>query len=236
MQRIWEFFQLGGPVMYVLAGASIAATAILFERLWALQRTRVLPPRLMYVVRQMLAEGRLDEARKICATNESAISAVLLAGLRMVHAGRAVVREAMQDRGRREAAELENYIGALGAIVTISPLLGLLGTITGMIETFQGVTDTVAATGSVNANSLAGGIWEALITTAAGLMVAIPAFVAHRLLLARVDSLVADLEEASLDLGELICPAPPVVSTTSGPHTALPGAVTLSKVDAKGEA
>lgn len=236
MQRIWEFFQLGGPVMYVLAGASIAATAILFERLWALQRTRVLPPRLMYVVRQMLTEGRLDEARKVCATNESAISAVLLSGLKMVHAGRAVVREAMQDRGRREAAELENYIGALGAIVTISPLLGLLGTITGMIETFQGVTDTVAATGSVNANSLAGGIWEALITTAAGLMVAIPAFVAHRILLARVDSLVADLEEASLDLGELICPATPIAATPVSTTAALPSGVTLSKADVKGEA
>jgi biopolymer transport protein ExbB len=232
MQRIWEFFQLGGPVMYVLAGASIIATAILFERLWALQRTRVLPPRLMYVVRQMLTEGRLDEARKLCATNESAISAVLLAGLKMVHAGRSVVREAMQDRGRREAAELENYIGALGAIVTISPLLGLLGTITGMIETFQGVTDTVAATGSVNANSLAGGIWEALVTTAAGLMVAIPVFVVHRILLSRVDGLVAELEEASLDLGELICPAATIGSVHASGVVIAPPAESLPQVHA----
>jgi len=229
MQRIWEFFQLGGPVMYVLAGASVMATAILFERLWTLQRRRVLPPRLMYLVRQMLTEGRHDEARNLCATNDSAISAVLLAGLKMVHAGRSVVREAMQDRGRREAAELENYIGALGAIVTISPLLGLLGTITGMIETFQGVTDTVAATGSVNANSLAGGIWEALITTAAGLMVAIPAFVAHRVLLSRVDSLIADLEEASLDLGELICPATTAGGVSSGSSVSGPVAESLAQ-------
>ena len=138
----------------------------------------------------------------------------------------------MQDRGRREAAELENYIGALGAIVTISPLLGLLGTITGMIETFQGVTDTVAATGSVNANSLAGGIWEALVTTAAGLMVAIPAFVVHRILLSRVDGLVADLEEASLDLGELICPAAAIGSVHASGVVVAPAAESLAQVRA----
>jgi biopolymer transport protein ExbB len=222
MQRFWELILLGGPVMFVLAAASLVGLTIVFERLMSLQRHKVIPPRFVYVLRQMLGEGRLDDARQLCASNDSAIAAVVLAGIKQVQAGRSVIREAMQDRGRRESVDLERFIGALGAIVTVSPLLGLLGTITGMISTFQGVTASVADGGAVNAGSLAGGIWEALLTTAAGLTVAIPAFVAYRLLLARVDSLVGDLEEVSLDFGEQLATLPAHVVAAASAAAAAP--------------
>jgi biopolymer transport protein ExbB len=204
MQRLIDLLNLAGPVMYVLMIASVFAVAIVLERLWSLQARRIAPLRFAQVVRQALLDGRVDEAQALCESNESALAAILAAGFRVRKSGRTVIREVMQDRGRREAANLERFTGALAAIVTVAPLLGLLGTILGMIGTFQSVTSTVAESGSVAAGSLANGIWEALITTAAGLTLAIPAFIAHRFLLARVDRFIGTLEEISLDVAEIL--------------------------------
>jgi biopolymer transport protein ExbB len=209
MQQLWDLLQLGGPIIAVLGVASVVGITIVLERLWALQRHRVVPARFVQVVRQLLQEGRWDEARALCTSHDTPISAILLAGLTHRSAGRAVIREVMQDRGRREAALLERYLGALAAVATVSPLLGLLGTITGMIGTFQGVTEGMQAGSAMAAGNLAAGIWEALVTTAAGLCVAIPTFLLHRVLVARVDRLVGDLEEVSLDLAELMAVEPP---------------------------
>ena len=154
-------------------------------------------------MRRLLADGKIDEAQAVCASNDSALSAVLLAGMKRAGGHRDLVRESMQDRGRREAQELERFTGLLGTIATISPLLGLLGTILGMIKTFRQVNATLD-TGEVSAGALATGIWEALITTAAGLCVAIPAFLAYRFIIGRIDYLVADLEEVALDAVDLM--------------------------------
>lgn len=207
MQRLIDLLTLAGPVMYVLMIASVFALAIVLERLWSLQARRIAPIRFAQVVRQAVQDGRIDEAQALCEANESALASILVAGFRVRRAGRSVIREVMQDRGRREAANLERFTGALAAIVTVAPLLGLLGTILGMIGTFQSVTSTVAESGSVAAGSLANGIWEALITTAAGLTLAIPAFIAHRFLLARIDRFIGHLEEISLDIAELLAAA-----------------------------
>ncbi len=190
--------------MYVLLAASVVALAIALERSWSLQTHRIVPMRFAQVVRQMLEARQWEEARLLCGNNDSALAAIIGAGLRFRHSGRAVIREVMQDRGRREAARLERYVGALAAIVTVAPLLGLLGTVLGMIETFQAVTATAGAGGTVAAGALASGIWEALLTTAAGLILAVPAFIAHRLILSRVDGLVGLLEEVGLDMAELM--------------------------------
>ena len=208
IQDTFEFLARGGPIMGVIAFASVSALAIFIERLWSLQRHRIVPARFVHVVRDLLTRGRLDEARNVCSTNDSSIAVILHAGLRHAGGGRALIREAMQDRGRREAAELERFTGALGSIATVSPLLGLLGTITGMIKTFQRVNETVAQTGDVSPGALASGIWEALVTTAAGLAVAIPAFLAYRFIIAKVDRLVIDLEEVSLDMVDLMVDTP----------------------------
>lgn len=204
MKETFEFLALGGPVMALIGLASVVALAIFIERMWSLQRRRIVPPRFVHLIRDLLARHRIDEARQLCASHDVAIATIARAGLEHVDGGRALVREAMQDRGRREAAELERHMGLLGAIATVSPLLGLLGTITGMIKTFRSVNETVSTNGEVMAGALANGIWEALITTAAGLAVAIPAYLAYRLITARIDSLVIDLEEVSLDLVDLM--------------------------------
>jgi len=204
IQETFEFLARGGPIMGVIGFASVAALAIFIERMWSLQRHRIVPARFVHLVRDQLTRGRVDEARSLCSSNDSSIAVILHAGLRHVGGTRALIREAMQDRGRREAAELERFTGALGSIATIAPLLGLLGTITGMIKTFQRVNETVAQTGDVSPGALASGIWEALVTTAAGLAVAIPAFLAYRFVIARVDRLVLDLEEVSLDMVDLM--------------------------------
>lgn len=203
MRDAFEFLSLGGPLIAVLGLASVAAVAIFIERLLALQKRRVVPARFRALVFEHMHEGRFDEARALCAADESPLANVLGAGLRRAGDSMVRVREAVQDRGRREAVELERYTGVLATIATLSPLVGLLGTITGMIQTFQSVQGSMDA-GQVAAGSLATGIWEALITTAAGLCVAIPAYLAHRILMARVDRLVGALEEAALDAAELL--------------------------------
>lgn len=203
MKEAYEFLALGGPLMAIIGLGSVVALAIFVERSLALQRRHVVPPRFRALVLELLREGKVDEARAMCASNDSSLAAVLLAGLKRAGAPMPRVREAIMDRGRREAVELERYTGLLGTVATTSPLLGLLGTITGMIQTFQSVQGNLDA-GQIAAGSLANGIWEALITTAAGLSVAIPAFVAYRFLLGRVDRLVADLEEVALEAADLL--------------------------------
>jgi biopolymer transport protein ExbB len=147
----------------------------------------------------LLRKGKLDEARGVCTSSDSALAGVIVAALKRAGRSEERIREAVEDRGRREAGELERYTGILGTIATVSPLLGLLGTITGMIKTFQSVDASMQA-GQVAASSMATGIWEALISTAGGLCVAIPAFLGYRFLVGRIDRLVAELEDASLDV------------------------------------
>jgi biopolymer transport protein ExbB len=216
MENSFELLSRGGPVMVLIGVLSVVAVTLLLERLYTLQRRRIVPARLVQLVRDHVERGEIDEARQLCSTSDAPIAAILHAGLRRADAGRVVVREVMQDRGRREMAEMERFTGALGGIATISPLLGLLGTILGMIRTFQQVNNTVAASGQVAPGALANGIWEALITTAAGLAVAIPTFVFYRWIIARIDRLGLDMEEISLELAERMT-APARTSAAGSP-------------------
>lgn len=206
MKEAYEFLALGGPLMVVIGIGSVVALAIFVERLLALQQRNVVPVRFRSLVLELLREDKIDEARALCSSNDSSLAAVVLAGLKRAGAPLPRVREAVSDRGRREAVELERFTGLLGTVATTSPLIGLLGTITGMIKTFQSVQDNLDS--GQMAGALANGIWEALITTAAGLCVAIPAFIAYRFLLGRIDRLVADLEEAALEAVDLLAGSP----------------------------
>jgi len=201
-----EFLARGGPIMVVLLAASLLAATIFFERLWALRRASVVPERLRVETMRLVQAGDIAGARQLCSLDTSSLGAVLLAGLAAAGRPRAQVREAVEDRGRREAQRLEARTGFLGTVATVSPLLGLLGTVTGMISAFQAVD--AAGDGAATASVLAAGIWEALLTTAAGLTVAIPAFLGYRLIISIVDRRIGDLEEASLALAEAL-DAPP---------------------------
>lgn len=197
MEAIYLFLAKGGFLMIPILGGSVVALAFFLERLWSLQRVKIVPPGLVDVTSRTVTEGRITEAVAVCEGNPSPFSRILLAGLSLTGRSRGVIQGAMEEQGRREVAQLERFVGVTGTIAAISPLLGLLGTVSGMITVFQQVVQEVAVSGQVNPGSLANGIWEALITTAAGLTVAIPAFVGHRYLLSRVDRFASELEEAS---------------------------------------
>jgi len=179
---------------------SVLAVAITLERLWTLREQRVVPAELTDKVWQWVENRALSDKQVAALEHHSPLGRVLAAGLANRNRDRAVMIEAIDDAGRHVVHDLERFINALGTIASISPLLGLLGTVTGMIRTFKAIT--VAGIG--NPTAMAGGISEALITTAAGLLVAIPAMVAYRYLRGRVDGLVIQMEKESIKLVQAI--------------------------------
>ena len=193
---MWEIFKTGGPVMWPILLCSIVAVAIMAERFWSLQEHRVLPPDLANKVWKLIEAKQLADKHVTSLAQNSPLGRVLAAGLSNRHRSREIIKESIEDTGRHVAHELERYLNALGTIAAVSPLLGLLGTVTGIIAAFNAIT----AQGVGDPRALAGGIGEALITTAAGLLVAIPSLMGYRYLRGRVDSLVVGMEQEALRL------------------------------------
>lgn len=191
-----ELVKAGGWTMLPILACSVAAVAIVLERLWTLQRKRVLPPDLTARVRDWVRSGQLDLSHLQALHQSSPLGQVLAAGLARHHAGREIVKESIEDAGRHVVHELERYLNALMTIAGVTPLLGLLGTVSGMIRAFAAITEQ----GVGNPTVLAGGIAEALITTAAGLTVAIPALIGYRFLRGKVDGLVVQMEKEAIKL------------------------------------
>jgi biopolymer transport protein ExbB len=206
MTEVYEFLAKGGWLMVPIAISSVVALAFFLERLWSLQRARVLPPRFLEVMEKLLKERRYEEAAALCQGNDSHISAVLGAALRYSGRDREVVKEVMEESGQREVYFMERFVGALGAIATVTPLMGLLGTVVGMITVFQRVVNQASAGQAADAGALANGIWEALITTAAGLTVAIPAYLAYRYIQSVIDRYAVEMVDVSLSMAEYIVP------------------------------
>jgi biopolymer transport protein ExbB len=195
-ETMFEIVKAGGPVMVPIILASIIAAAIFLERLWTLQQRRVLPAELTDKVWKWVEQRQIQDKHILALQQNSPLGKILAAGLANRHRDRSIIKEAIEDTGRHVVHELERFIGMLGTIASISPLLGLLGTVVGMIRTFnaiqtQGVGDPAA---------LGGGIAEALITTAAGLTVAIPSLLAYKYLRGRVETLVVQMEKESIKL------------------------------------
>jgi biopolymer transport protein ExbB len=197
---MWELFVKGGPVMYPIALCSIFALAIFLERLWTYGRTRRLVRELAHEVEPLVAKKRLDEATTVCHRSLAPLAPVFLAALRLAGRPRAQIKAVVEEAGRREAVPLVRFLGLLGTIATISPLLGLLGTVMGMIQAFN----VIATQGVGTPATLGGGISEALITTAAGLTIAIPVILAHRFLSSRVEQLALEMEEFAVRLVDLL--------------------------------
>jgi biopolymer transport protein ExbB len=193
---MWEIFKTGGPVMWPILLCSIIAVAILAERLWSLQERRVLPPELAAKVWKLVEARQLTDRHVNMLEQNSPLGRVLAAGLSNRHRSRDIIKESIEDTGRHVVHELERFLNALGTIAAVSPLLGLLGTVTGIISAFNAITSQ----GVGDPRVLAGGIGEALITTAAGLLVAIPALIGYRYLRGRVDGLVVSMEKEALQL------------------------------------
>ncbi len=195
-----EFIQAGGWLMLPIVLCSILAVAIIGERFWSLRKTRIVPEGLVDLVRQWHQNGQLTAARIEEIRNGSPLGKVLAAGLVNLDHSREIMKESIEDTGRQVVAGLERFLNALGTIASITPLLGLLGTVIGMIKVFA----TITTQGVGDPGTLAGGISEALITTAAGLSVAIPSLMFYRFFRRRVDELVLNMEEESLKLVEVI--------------------------------
>ena len=189
-----EIVQAGGWLMLPIITCSVVAAAIILERLWTLQQKRVLPKELTAQAWQWVKADKLDPEHLQSLHQSSPLGQVLAAGLANRDAGREIAKESIEDTGRHVVHELERYLNPLGTIAAISPLLGLLGTVIGMVKVFAAIT----AQGVGNPGVLAGGISEALITTAAGLTVAIPSLIGYRYLRGLVDSLVVRMEKEAM--------------------------------------
>ena len=195
-----EIILAGGWLMAPIILCSILALTIIAERFWTLRRSKVVPKGLGEQVKDWAARHELDRRHTEQLRSESALGRVLAAALINRNRSRDLIKEAVEDAGRHVVHELERFLNTLGTIAGISPLLGLLGTVIGMIKVFS----AILVHGVGNANELAGGISEALITTAAGLTVAIPSFFFYRYFKGQVEEYVVSMEEQAINLIEAI--------------------------------
>lgn len=190
----------GGICMFPIIFCSILALAILLERLWVLRRKSIIPADFLHKVEDLLKKQKISEAVSLSQGEPSPIGKILHAGLKNAGRGMWLVKEAIEERGEREGMVLEKHVGILSTLANLATLLGLLGTVTGMIKCFN----VISVEGSGNPANLAGGIAEALITTAAGLFIAIPTLACHRILKDKAESLIFEMEENSVRIIEIM--------------------------------
>ncbi|HLV77489.1 MAG TPA: MotA/TolQ/ExbB proton channel family protein [Marinobacter sp.] len=197
---MFELLKAGGILMVPIVACSILALAIVLERAWTLRASRVAPPQSINELWRWIKKKELNGRKLKALQGSSPLGRVLAGGLINAKHGREVMKESIEHEASQVIHELERFLNPLGTIATITPLLGLLGTVIGMIKVFA----EIQLAGVGNAGNLAGGISEALITTAAGLSVAIPALICHRYFIRRVDELVVNMEQEAIKLVEVV--------------------------------
>jgi len=222
---MWEIVRAGGPLMWPILLCSIIAVAIILERLWTLQDKRVLPPELPRRVRQLIEANQINDKVIAALEQNSPLGRLLATGLANRHRPRELLMERLEDSGRHVAHELERFINTLGTIAGVSPLLGLLGTVTGIIRSFN----VIEAGGMGDPRALSGGIAEALICTVAGLCVAIPALIFYRYLRGRVDGIVVQMEKQAIRMADAL-------EAARGRERPVPAALPFGAAAARGEA
>ena len=195
-----DFIIKGGVFIYPIIICSIISLTIFIEKIWSLKRNRVIPATFLDNIERLLKKENIAEALKLCGENSSSISRIFSAGIKNYGKRREIIKERIEEVGRREAVVLGRYVEALATIASVSTLLGLLGTIAGMIKIFS----VISLQSVVNPSTLAGGISEALYTTAAGLTVAIPTLIFYRYLSSKSNSLIVEMEECSSQMVELV--------------------------------
>ena len=197
---MWEFMMKGGPIMWPILVCSVLAFGILIERLISLRREQIDTKAFMEQISKSLKRNKIMEALDFCDKTQGPIANILKAGILKHDRSRNEVRETIEDAAIHEVPRLERNLPVLATLAHIAPLLGLLGTVTGMVNAFQVIENKASALNPVNPGDLAGGIWEALLTTVFGLCVAIPTFVAYNYLVSRVDGFVLEMERSATDL------------------------------------
>ncbi len=197
---MWELVKAGGWLMAPIILASIASLAICFERAWALRSSRVSPPNLLAEVWTMIRNKQLDAERLRRLKEGSPLGQILAAGLLNSRHGREMMKESIEEAATLVIHEMERYLSLLGTIATISPLLGLLGTVVGIIEAFMAINTG----GMSDPTLLATGISKALVTTAGGLFVAIPAMVMHRFFIRHIAGMSIEMEQQAIKLVDIV--------------------------------
>lgn len=195
-----EIIQSGGWLMWPILLCSVVSLAIIVERFWSLRGVRICPRNLVSQIYQWARSGQLDATRITAIRASSPLGRVLAAGLLNRHHSREVMKESIEETGRHVVHELNTFLNTLGTIAAISPLLGLLGTTLGTIQVFR----AIAGAGMGNPQVLSGGISTALVTTAGGLIVAIPSLMFYRYFRGRIDTIVVEMEQEALKLVEIL--------------------------------
>jgi biopolymer transport protein ExbB len=197
---VWQVFLAGGPVMWPILLCSIFALAIILEKFLYLRRINIDTQDFLKKVLEQMKRHDTKEALQLCDSTKSPIAEILKAGILKYDRPRQQIVEAIEDASLYEIPRIEKNLNALATIAHVSPLLGLLGTVTGMVRCFQIIQAKATSFHPVSPGDLAGGIWEALLTTVAGLIVAIPTFIAYNYLVSRINHFILEMEKASTEL------------------------------------
>jgi len=197
---LWQTFLAGGPIMWPILLCSIFALSIILDKFWYLHKIKIDTQRFLSDILDNMKRHQTKEALEICDKTKSPISHILKAGILKYDRTRDQIKEAIEDASLYEIPKLEKNLSVLATIAHISPLLGLLGTVTGMVRCFQAIQAKATSFYPVSPGDLAGGIWEALLTTVAGLIVAIPTFVVYNYLVNRINSFILEMEKAATEL------------------------------------
>ena len=201
---MWDIIQKGGPMMYLIILSSIIAFGVVVERIYHLNRARIDANKFMDDITSVLKRNKIIESIEMCNKTAGPIAHIIKAGILKHDRSKPEIKEAVEEAAQLEIPRLEIHLPILATIAHIAPLLGLLGTVTGMIKSFQVIQQKALSMAPVNPGDLAGGIWEALLATLAGLAVAIPTYVAYTYLVSQVDGLVYDMERSATDLVNLL--------------------------------
>jgi biopolymer transport protein ExbB len=194
--QVFELVKAGGWLMLPIIVSSVVTLAIVLERFWALKRDKVIPDQLVNNVWHWVQKNQMNTERMKELRKGSPLGRILASGLMNARQSRELMKESIEDTGRHVALELERFLNTLGTVAAIAPLLGLLGTVVGMIQVFS----VMNSVGVGDPGEMAGGISKALITTAAGISVAIPSLAFHRYFRGKVDALIVDMEQEALKL------------------------------------
>jgi biopolymer transport protein ExbB len=203
--NLWNVIKSGGPLMIPILLCSVFALGIFIEKLIYFATIKTNPITLKKTVFNKVRGNRVKEAVEICDTYKSPIAKILKAGILKFGGSREEIKESMEDVSLFEIPKLEKRLNALATIAHISPLLGLLGTVTGMTASFHTIQVRASSMNPVTPGDLAGGIGEALLTTVAGLMVAIPTFVAYNYCVHRINQFILEMERGATELVNLLC-------------------------------
>lgn len=197
---LWQIFLAGGPIMWPILLCSVFAFAITLEKFWYLHKVKIDTQQFLNTILDKMKRHQVKEALEVCEKTLSPISHILKAGILKYDRPKPQIVEAIEDASLYEIPRIEKNLNALATIAHVSPLLGLLGTVTGMVTCFQTIQSKAVSFHPVSPGDLAGGIWEALLTTVAGLVVAIPTFVAYNYLVSRINHFILEMEKASTEL------------------------------------